>query len=126
VHAVSNDDLTVGVVRARDPDPQADGPAVVPLLPLDAQRFAAPLGDLTDVDVQFCRAALRRVVLERQVTLESVPAARKSNSEVFDDVERAVGMNRKQRIEVADANRAPLRARGSREREKEKECLADR
>jgi len=52
--------------------------------------------------------------------------AHEANSEILDDVERAVGMNGQLRIELADADRARLRARGSRERAEEKESLADR
>jgi hypothetical protein len=65
-------------------------------------------------------------VLERQIADDAVPLARESNREVLDDVERSVGMNGEQRIEVADADRAPLRARGAREREEEEEGFADR
>jgi len=90
------------------------------------EGFAAGVGDGEDVDIELRRASLRRVVLKRKVALESVPRARKANGEVLDDVERAVGVDGEQRIEVADANRAPLRARGSREREEEEESFADR
>jgi hypothetical protein len=65
-------------------------------------------------------------VLEGQVTDDPVPLSGEPNRQVLSDVEGAVGMNGELRIEVADADRAPLRARGSREREKERECLADR
>ncbi len=87
---------------------------------------AAGVGDREDVDVELRRASLRRVVLERKVTLEPVPRARKSNREVLDDVERAVIVNGELRIEVADADRPPLGARGAREREEEEECFTDR
>ena len=65
-------------------------------------------------------------MLKREIADDAVPLTREPNREVFNDVERAVGMNGELRIEVADADRAPLRARGSREREEEKECFADR
>jgi hypothetical protein len=65
-------------------------------------------------------------VLQRQIADDAVPLASESNREILDDVECAVGMNGQLRIEVADADRASLRARGTREREEEKECFADR
>jgi hypothetical protein len=61
-------------------------------------------------------------VAERQVADDPVPRARKTDGELFGDIERAVRVNGEQRIEVADANAAvaALRARGIREREEEK------
>jgi hypothetical protein len=126
VDAVADDDLSIGIVRARHPDAQADRPAVVLPFLLYSKRCAARLGDLEDVDVKPGRASLRGIVLKRQIANDSVPLAREANREVLDDVECAVGMNGELRIEVADADRPPLRARGAREREEEKECFADR
>jgi hypothetical protein len=65
-------------------------------------------------------------VLQRQIADDAVPLTDESNRQVLDDVQVTVGMNDQLRIEVADAYRAPLRARGSRERAEEKECFADR
>jgi hypothetical protein len=88
---------------------------------------AARVGDVADRDVELRRAALRGVVVERDVAVESFPAARESNRQLLGDVERSIGANGEQRIEVADANGASLRARGSGEREEsEKEGPANR
>jgi hypothetical protein len=65
-------------------------------------------------------------VLQGEVADNAVPLSDEPNREVLGDVERAVRVNGEQRIEVADADRAPLRARGSREREKKRKCLPDR
>jgi len=51
--------------------------------------------------------------------------ADEANSELLGDIDRSVGVNRVQRIEVADADRALLRARELREREEEEEGVAD-
>ena len=59
---------------------------------------------------------------ERQVADDSVPLAREGDCELLGDIERSVGVNGEKRIEVADADGAALRARGSREREEEDEC----
>jgi hypothetical protein len=126
MHAVTDDDFPIRVAGTGHPDAQPDRSAVVPLLPLYTKGFAAGVGDGEDVDVELRRASLRRVVLEREIALESVPRARKANREILDDIERAIGVNGEQRIEITDADRAPLRARGSRERAEEKECFADR
>jgi hypothetical protein len=126
VHAVTNDDLPIRVAGTGHPDTQRDRPAIISLLALYTKRRAARVGNRKDVDVELGSASLGGVVLERKVALDPVPRARKPNREVLDDVERAVGMNGELRIEVADADRAPLRARGAREREEEKECFADR
>jgi hypothetical protein len=126
VYAVTDDDSPIRIAGARHPDAQPDGPAVVPLLALYTKWLAAGVGDGEDVDVELRRASLRGVVLERKVALDSVPGARKTNREILDDVERSVRMDGEQRIEVADADRAPLRARGAGEREEEEECFADR
>jgi hypothetical protein len=126
VDAVADDDLAIRIVGARHPDAQPDRPAVVLLFLFYSERRAARLGDAEDVDVEPGRAPLRGIVLQRQIADDAVPPARESNREILDDVECAVGMNGELRIEVADADRAPLRARGAREREEEKECFTDR
>jgi hypothetical protein len=60
-------------------------------------------------------------MMEREVADYSVPLSREMDSEPLGDVERSIGMNCEERIEVADADGAPLRARGTSEREKEEE-----
>jgi hypothetical protein len=60
-------------------------------------------------------------VLERQVAVDPVPLTGEPDCQLFGDIEGSVGVNGEQRIEVADAERAALRARGAREREKEEE-----
>jgi hypothetical protein len=126
MNAVVHGDFPIRVAGAWHPDAQSDRPAVVPLFALYTKRFTTGIGDIEDVDVELRRASLRCVVLEREVALDSVPRAGKADREILEDVERSVGLDRDLRIEVANANRAPLRARGSRERAEEKECFADR
>jgi hypothetical protein len=60
-------------------------------------------------------------MMEREVADYSVPLSREMDSEPLGDVERSIGMNGEERIEVADADGARLRASGAREREKEEE-----
>jgi len=48
------------------------------------------------------------------------------DGELLGDVERSIGMNGEERIVVADAERAALRARGTCEREKEEKGPANR
>jgi hypothetical protein len=55
-------------------------------------------------------------VVERQVPDDSVPLARESDCELLGDIERSVGVNGEQRIKVAEANFAILRARVTGER----------
>jgi hypothetical protein len=62
---------------------------------------------------------------KRYLTVDSVPLADEANRELLGDIDRSVGVNRVQRIEVADADRALLRARKLREREEEEEGVAD-
>ena len=66
-------------------------------------------------------------MVERQVAVDSVPLARESDCQLLGDIERSIGVNGEQRIEVADADGASLRARGAREREEsEKERPTNR
>jgi hypothetical protein len=62
---------------------------------------------------------------KRYLTVDPVPLAGEPNGELLGDIDRSVGVNRVQRIEVADADRALLRARKLREREEEEEGVAD-
>jgi hypothetical protein len=80
------------------------GPAVVDVRLFHLKPLAAPVGDVADGDVELRRAALRGVVVERDVAIESFPAARESDRQLLGDVERSVGPNGEQRIEVADAD----------------------
>jgi hypothetical protein len=90
VDAIADDDLAIGIVRARYPDAQPDRPAVVLLFPFYPERRAARLGDAEDVDVEPGRAPLRGIVLKRQIADDAVPLACESNRETLDDVECAV------------------------------------
>ena len=58
-------------------------------------------------------------MVERQVAFDSVPLAVEANGELLGDIERSIGIDGEERIEVADADGALLRARGAGEREKE-------
>ncbi len=73
--------------------------------------LAGRVGDVADGDVELRGAPLRGVVTERQVTDDSVPLACEAEGERLGDIQRSVGMNYEKRIEVADADRAALRAR---------------
>jgi hypothetical protein len=66
------------------------------------------------------------VVVEREVAVDSVPLTGEPDCQLFGDIEGSVGVNGEQRIEVADADGAPLRARGARERENEEERPTNR
>jgi hypothetical protein len=86
-------------------------PAVVHPLVLDTERLAGSVGNRTIIDVELRAAALRGLVLEGEIAVESVPGAIEADGERLDDVECAIPVDCEQRIEVADANRSPLRAR---------------
>jgi hypothetical protein len=88
--------------------------------------LASLIGDVADRDVELRRSALRGVVLKRQVAIDSVPLTRESDRDLLGDIERSVGANGEERIEVADADGAALRARGRRERENEEKRPTDR
>ena len=124
--AVADDDLPVGVGRVGNVDVQPVRPAVVQSLFFDLESPAARVGDVSDRDVESRGAPLRRVVVERQVAIDSVPVAGESERDRLGDIERSIGVNGEQRIEVADADGASLRAREIREREEdESECPAN-
>jgi hypothetical protein len=57
------------------------------------------------------------VLAERYLTVDSVPLAGEANRELLGDIEGSVRVDGVERIEVADADRALLRARELRERE---------
>jgi hypothetical protein len=57
------------------------------------------------------------VLTERYLTIDSIPLAGEADGELLGDVDRPVGFDGVERIEVADADRALLRARELRERE---------
>ena len=66
-------------------------------------------------------------MVEREVAVDSIPMAREADCQRLRDIERSVGVNIDQRIEVADADGAALRARDIREREEnESECPTNR
>jgi hypothetical protein len=65
-------------------------------------------------------------VVEREVAVDSVPLTGEPDRQLLSDIERSVGVNCEQRIEVADADGAALRARGACEREKEEKCPTNR
>ena len=92
-------------------------PTVVTALFFYLESLAICVGDVADRDVELCRPALRGVVVERDVAVESVPLTRESDRQLLGYIERPIGANGEQRIEVADADGASLSARGSRERE---------
>jgi hypothetical protein len=125
--AVSNDDLPICVARARDVDVEPVRPAVVDILFFDLKPLTIRVGDVADRDVELGGAALRGVVVERDVAVDSVPLTGEADCQLLGDIERSVGANGEQRIEVADADGTALRARGSREREEsEKEGPTNR
>jgi hypothetical protein len=92
-------------------------PAVVDILFFHLKPLSIHVGDVADRDVELGGAALRGVLVKRDVAVDSVPASRESDCQLLGDIERSIGPNGEQRIEVADADGASLRARGSRESE---------
>jgi hypothetical protein len=96
-------------------------PAVVDILFFHLKPLSIRIGDVANRDVEFGGAALCGVVVERDVAVETFPLTGESDCQLLGDVERSIGPNGKQRIEVADADGASLRARGTREREEKEE-----
>ena len=92
--------------------------------------LAVGVGDVSDSDVELGRATLRSVVMERQISDDPVPLPIEPNRQLLGDVERSVGVDGEERIEVADAERAALRAGVVRKRKREcadeQECAATR
>jgi len=101
-------------------------PAIVLARLFYVEPAAGRVGDEADGDVEPGRASLRGVVVERDVAVDPVPLTGESDRQLLGDIERSIGVNGEQRIEVADADGAPLRARGAREREKEEKCPTNR
>jgi hypothetical protein len=121
--AVADDDGPVRVPRAGNIDAERASPAVVLAFFFDAKPLAVGVSDVADGDVELRLASLRGVVVERQVADDSVPLTCESDCQLLGDIERAIGVNGEERIEVADANGAFLRARIDGERtEKNEEC----
>ena len=87
---------------------------------VDDQRLTVPVGDVTIDDVELGGAALRGVVMQREVAVDPVPRAVEADVEGLDYVEIAIGANCEQRIEIPDANVASLRARRRGERAEKK------
>jgi hypothetical protein len=115
--SVTDDDRLVRVIRTRNPDAERARPAGVLSLLLDAKPAAVRAGNVADGDVELRPASLRGVVAERQVADDSVPLTVEPDCQLLGDIERSVGVNGEQRIEVTDADRAALRARVTGERE---------
>jgi hypothetical protein len=65
-------------------------------------------------------------VVERDVAVDSVPLTGEPDCQLFGDIEGSVRVNGEQRIEVTDVDGAPLRARGTGERENEEESPTNR
>jgi hypothetical protein len=84
-----------------------------------AKPLAIRVSDVADRDVELRRAPLRGVVVEREVAVDSIPLAREADCQRLGDIERSVGVNGEERVEVADADGAALRARRIGEREEE-------
>ena len=123
--AVADDDLPIRVARAGNPDAESARPAVVLALFFYTKPLAGRVSDVADRDVELSRAPLGRVVVERKVADDSIPLAREADCELLGDIERSVGVNIDQRIKVADADGAALRARRIRECEEE-QCPTNR
>ena len=97
---------------------RARPPAVLAAF-VDVKPLAVRVGDVSDGDVEPGRATLGSVVMERQIANDPVPLAVEPNGQLLGDVERSVGVDCEERIEVADAERAALRANVTAERESE-------
>jgi hypothetical protein len=109
--AVADDDRLISVARAWDPNAERARPPVVLVLLVYVKPVTGRVGDVAERDVELGRAALRGVVVEREVSNDAVPLASESDRQLFGDIERSAGANGEQRIEVPDANRAALCAR---------------
>ena len=118
--AIADDDLPLGVARAGNVDVKLVRPAVVQALLFYLKSPPFGVGYVADGDVELSRAPLRGVVVERQVAVDSVPLSRESDRQLLGDIERSVGVNGEERIEVADANGAALSARVMGERAERK------
>jgi hypothetical protein len=101
-------------------------PAIVLARLFYVQPAPGRVGDVADSDVEPGRASLRGVVVERDVAVDSVPLTGEPDCQLLGDIEGSVRVNGEQRIEVADADGAALRARGARERENEEKCPTNR
>lgn len=108
-------------MRAGDVDVVAAGPAVVDGLVLDDQRLACVVGNGAVLDVELGAATLRRVVVQREVAIEPVPRAGEADGELLDYVERSILVDGEERVKLAQAYVAFLRARRLDERA-EKKC----
>jgi hypothetical protein len=84
---VADDDRSVRVQGAGNPDAERSRPAVVFAFLLYAERPAGCVSDEADGDVELCRATLRGVVAERQVAVDPVPLAREGDCELLGDIE---------------------------------------
>jgi hypothetical protein len=91
--AVANDDLPIGVVRTGNVDMEPVRPAVVDILLFHLEPLSIRVGDVADRDVELGGAALRCVVVERDVAVDSVPLTRESDCQLLGDIERSVGAN---------------------------------
>ena len=114
---VTDDDRLIRVVCAGNPDAKRPRPTVVLSFLFDAKPPAGRVSDVADRDVELRPASLCSVVVERQVADDSVPLTVESDRQLLGDVERPIGVNGEERIEVLDADGAALRARITRERE---------
>jgi hypothetical protein len=112
---VVNDDGAIGVDRGRNVNVEAPRPPVDGGI-LDDEGSAIYFGNRCADDVQFSRAALGGVVVEREIPIDPVPGAVETDRQRLGYVERSVATDGEQRIEVADANGAALRARRTGER----------
>jgi hypothetical protein len=115
--AVADDNCPIRVSRSGNPDAERARPALVAARFFYPKRLPSGVGDRDDVDVELVAASLGGVLTERYLTVDSVPQAGEANGEFLGDIDRAVGVDGVKRIEVADADRALLRARELRERE---------
>ncbi len=88
---------------------------------LDDQRLAGVVGDATVFDVELGGATLRRVVVQREIAIEPVPRPGEADGELLDYIERSIPVDGEERVELAQAYVAFLRARRLDERA-EKKC----
>ena len=114
---VPDDDCLIRVASTGNPDAERARPAVVLLLFFDLKPPARRVSDVTDGDVELRPTSLPGVLSEGQVADDSVPLTAESDRQRLGDVERSIGVNGEERIEVPDADGAALRARITRERE---------
>jgi len=98
--------------------------------PLSLHSRSTRSGYATDFELH--RVSLGGGVVDRQVADDALPGAGEAEGQLLEDIQRSVGVHRKEHSEVADANfaiavlRACIEPNREGERDCEKDCAANR